>query len=167
MSQGDRAAFEQVCPLCPCLSMQCPWMSCPNLLLSGGLICACPGVSSIILAGTPRSSLPLTQIIDQACQEAEAYKDAGVVSFGFFLPMTAITQNHFCIARILNWAYSSSKASWSSLIREMLKSTSFILTQEVGLLDYKNPKDKYHLKQLKKLWFKLYNSNWVGLIKSI
>ncbi|XP_010137444.1 PREDICTED: uncharacterized protein F13E9.13, mitochondrial-like, partial [Buceros rhinoceros silvestris] len=42
------------------------------------LVCACPGVSSLILAGTPRSSLPLTQIIDQACQEAEAYKDAGV-----------------------------------------------------------------------------------------
>ncbi|KFP86206.1 hypothetical protein N310_08022, partial [Acanthisitta chloris] len=36
------------------------------------------------LAGTPRSSLPLTQIIDQACQEAETYKDAGVVSFGWF-----------------------------------------------------------------------------------
>ncbi|XP_010583378.1 PREDICTED: uncharacterized protein F13E9.13, mitochondrial-like isoform X5 [Haliaeetus leucocephalus] len=33
----------------------------------------CPGAQ-----GTPRSSLPLTQIIDQACQEAEAYKDAGV-----------------------------------------------------------------------------------------
>ncbi|KFO63169.1 hypothetical protein N302_07101, partial [Corvus brachyrhynchos] len=30
------------------------------------------------LAGTPRSSLPLSQIIDQACQEAETYKDAGV-----------------------------------------------------------------------------------------
>ncbi|XP_053843389.1 uncharacterized protein F13E9.13, mitochondrial-like isoform X2 [Vidua macroura] len=30
------------------------------------------------LPGTPRSSLPLTQIIDQACQEAEVYKDAGV-----------------------------------------------------------------------------------------
>ncbi|XP_051485627.1 uncharacterized protein F13E9.13, mitochondrial-like isoform X1 [Apus apus] len=30
------------------------------------------------LPGTPRSSFPLTQIIDQACQEAEAYKDAGV-----------------------------------------------------------------------------------------
>ncbi|XP_062460865.1 uncharacterized protein F13E9.13, mitochondrial-like [Pezoporus occidentalis] len=35
-------------------------------------------VSSITLAGTPRSSLPLTQIIDQACQEAEVYKNAGV-----------------------------------------------------------------------------------------
>ncbi|KAJ7419474.1 hypothetical protein WISP_53628 [Willisornis vidua] len=31
------------------------------------------------LPGTPRSSLPLTQIIDQACQEAEAYRDAGVL----------------------------------------------------------------------------------------
>ncbi|XP_071424018.1 uncharacterized protein F13E9.13, mitochondrial-like isoform X2 [Pithys albifrons albifrons] len=30
------------------------------------------------LPGTPRSSLPLTQIIDQACQEAEVYRDAGV-----------------------------------------------------------------------------------------
>ncbi|XP_068058679.1 uncharacterized protein F13E9.13, mitochondrial-like isoform X1 [Anomalospiza imberbis] len=30
------------------------------------------------LPGTPRSSLPLTQIIDQACLEAEVYKDAGV-----------------------------------------------------------------------------------------
>ncbi|XP_059712997.1 uncharacterized protein F13E9.13, mitochondrial-like isoform X2 [Haemorhous mexicanus] len=30
------------------------------------------------LPGTPRNSLPLTQIIDQACQEAEVYKDAGV-----------------------------------------------------------------------------------------
>ncbi|RMC09046.1 hypothetical protein DUI87_14050 [Hirundo rustica rustica] len=30
------------------------------------------------LPGTPRNSLPLTQIIDQACREAEAYKDAGV-----------------------------------------------------------------------------------------
>ncbi|XP_054152217.1 uncharacterized protein F13E9.13, mitochondrial-like isoform X1 [Melozone crissalis] len=30
------------------------------------------------LPGTPRSSLPLTQIINQACQEAEVYKDAGV-----------------------------------------------------------------------------------------
>uniref|UniRef100_A0A663M4L9 BtpA family membrane complex biogenesis protein n=1 Tax=Athene cunicularia TaxID=194338 RepID=A0A663M4L9_ATHCN len=29
-------------------------------------------------SGTPRNSLPLTQITDQACQEAEAYKDAGV-----------------------------------------------------------------------------------------
>ena len=56
-----------------------------------GLVRACPGVSSIILAGTPRSSLPLTQIIDQACREAEAYKDAGVVSFGFRLPMAAFT----------------------------------------------------------------------------
>ncbi|XP_017596322.1 PREDICTED: LOW QUALITY PROTEIN: uncharacterized protein F13E9.13, mitochondrial [Corvus brachyrhynchos] len=78
MSQGDRTAFEQVCPICPCFSMQSPWMSCPKLLLSMGLVCACPGVSSIILAGTPRSSLPLSQIIDQACQEAETYKDAGV-----------------------------------------------------------------------------------------
>lgn len=87
----DRAAFEQVCPICPCLSMQSPWMSYPKLLLSMGLVCTCPGVSSIILAGTPRSCLPLSQIIDQACQEAEVYKDAGVVSFGFFLPMRAIT----------------------------------------------------------------------------
>ncbi|XP_041314758.1 uncharacterized protein F13E9.13, mitochondrial-like isoform X1 [Pyrgilauda ruficollis] len=78
MSQGDRAAFEQICPVCPCFSVQSLWMSWPNLLLSMGLVCACPGVSSIILAGTPRSSLPLTQIIDQACQEAEVYKDAGV-----------------------------------------------------------------------------------------
>ncbi|KFW92062.1 hypothetical protein N336_10809, partial [Phalacrocorax carbo] len=30
------------------------------------------------LAGTPRNSLPLTHIIDQACQKAESYKDAGV-----------------------------------------------------------------------------------------
>ncbi|XP_010082794.1 PREDICTED: uncharacterized protein F13E9.13, mitochondrial-like, partial [Pterocles gutturalis] len=52
----------------------------PNckLLLYVVLVCACPGLSSIILAGTPRSSLLLAQIIDQACQEAEAYKDAGV-----------------------------------------------------------------------------------------
>ncbi|XP_039552385.1 uncharacterized protein F13E9.13, mitochondrial-like isoform X1 [Passer montanus] len=78
MSQGDRAACEQVCPVCPCFSVQSPWVSWPKLLLSVGLVCVCPGVSSIILAGTPRSSLPLTQIIDQACQEAEVYKDAGV-----------------------------------------------------------------------------------------
>lgn len=81
---------------------QSPWMSCPKLLLSMGLVCTCPGLSSIILAGTPRSSLPLSQIIDRACQEAEAYKDAGVVSFGFLLPVMATTQSHFCIARILN-----------------------------------------------------------------
>uniref|UniRef100_A0A674KFF5 Uncharacterized protein n=2 Tax=Emydidae TaxID=8476 RepID=A0A674KFF5_9SAUR len=30
------------------------------------------------LPGTPRSSLPLTQITDKACHEAEIYKDAGV-----------------------------------------------------------------------------------------
>ncbi|XP_039931701.1 uncharacterized protein F13E9.13, mitochondrial-like isoform X1 [Hirundo rustica] len=78
MSQGERAAFEQVCPVCPCFSVQSGWMSYPKLLLSMGLVCACPGVSSIIFAGTPRNSLPLTQIIDQACREAEAYKDAGV-----------------------------------------------------------------------------------------
>ncbi|KAM9122313.1 uncharacterized protein ACDP82_014167 isoform 2-T2 [Pangshura tecta] len=31
------------------------------------------------LPGTPQSSLPLTQITDKACHEAEIYKDAGVV----------------------------------------------------------------------------------------
>ncbi|XP_050167134.1 uncharacterized protein F13E9.13, mitochondrial-like [Myiozetetes cayanensis] len=30
------------------------------------------------LPGTPRSSLPLAQIVDQACREAEAYRDAGI-----------------------------------------------------------------------------------------
>ncbi|KGL81156.1 hypothetical protein N309_07155, partial [Tinamus guttatus] len=29
-------------------------------------------------AGTPRSSLPLAHIIDQTCQEAETYRDAGL-----------------------------------------------------------------------------------------
>lgn len=56
-------------------------------------------VNNVVLAGTPRSSLPLTQIIDQACQEAEIYKDAGVVSFGFLLPMAAFTQSCFCISQ--------------------------------------------------------------------
>ncbi|XP_074958180.1 uncharacterized protein LOC142061260 [Phalacrocorax aristotelis] len=38
-----------------------------------------PQVSSSLLSrGTPRNSLPLTHIIDQACQKAESYKDAGV-----------------------------------------------------------------------------------------
>lgn len=59
-------------------------------------------VNNVVLAGTPRSSLPLTQIIDQACQEAEIYKDAGVVSFGFLLPMAVFTQSCFCIANSLN-----------------------------------------------------------------
>ncbi|XP_067158624.1 uncharacterized protein F13E9.13, mitochondrial-like isoform X1 [Apteryx mantelli] len=35
-------------------------------------------VHAAALPGTPRSSLPLTQIVDQACQEAETYRDAGV-----------------------------------------------------------------------------------------
>ncbi|XP_074896242.1 uncharacterized protein F13E9.13, mitochondrial-like isoform X4 [Buteo buteo] len=47
--------------------------------LFGRLKAAVVGVVHVgALPGTPRSSLPLTQIIDQACQEAEAYKDAGV-----------------------------------------------------------------------------------------
>ncbi|XP_069649649.1 uncharacterized protein F13E9.13, mitochondrial isoform X1 [Haliaeetus albicilla] len=47
--------------------------------LFGQLKAAVVGVVHVgALPGTPRSSLPLTQIIDQACQEAEAYKDAGV-----------------------------------------------------------------------------------------
>ncbi|XP_064375687.1 uncharacterized protein F13E9.13, mitochondrial-like isoform X2 [Dromaius novaehollandiae] len=35
-------------------------------------------VHAAALPGTPRSSLPLAQIVDQACQEAETYRDAGV-----------------------------------------------------------------------------------------
>ncbi|XP_046755404.1 uncharacterized protein LOC415758 isoform X2 [Gallus gallus] len=47
--------------------------------LFGRLRAAVLGVVHVgALPGTPRSSLPLAQIIDQACQEAEAYKDAGV-----------------------------------------------------------------------------------------
>ncbi|KAK2545806.1 uncharacterized protein F13E9.13, mitochondrial isoform X2 [Columba livia] len=47
--------------------------------LFGRLKAAVVGVVHVgALPGTPRSSLPLTQIIDQACQEAEAYRDAGV-----------------------------------------------------------------------------------------
>ncbi|KAM9268879.1 LOW QUALITY PROTEIN: uncharacterized protein F13E9.13, mitochondrial-like [Cariama cristata] len=47
--------------------------------LFGRLKAAVIGVVHVgALPGTPRSSLPLTQIIDRACQEAEAYKDAGV-----------------------------------------------------------------------------------------
>uniref|UniRef100_A0A8B9Q6W7 Uncharacterized protein n=1 Tax=Apteryx owenii TaxID=8824 RepID=A0A8B9Q6W7_APTOW len=55
----------------------------PVVILTENLLCMvlispCTGVSSIVFAGTPRSSLPLTQIVDQACQEAETYRDAGV-----------------------------------------------------------------------------------------
>ncbi|XP_065517821.1 uncharacterized protein F13E9.13, mitochondrial-like isoform X2 [Lathamus discolor] len=47
--------------------------------LFGRLKAAVVGVVHVgALPGTPRSSLPLTQIIDQACQEAEVYKNAGV-----------------------------------------------------------------------------------------
>ncbi|KAM9374094.1 LOW QUALITY PROTEIN: uncharacterized protein F13E9.13, mitochondrial-like [Phaethornis superciliosus] len=47
--------------------------------LFGRLEAAAVGVVQVgALPGTPGSSFPLTQIIDQACQEAEAYKDAGV-----------------------------------------------------------------------------------------
>ncbi|RLV96144.1 hypothetical protein DV515_00012672 [Chloebia gouldiae] len=71
--------------------------------LFGRLAAAVVGMVHVAaLPGTPRSSLPLTQIIDQARQEAEVYEDAALVSFGFFLLMMTITQNHFCIARILN-----------------------------------------------------------------
>ncbi|XP_054025900.1 uncharacterized protein F13E9.13, mitochondrial isoform X1 [Dryobates pubescens] len=52
--------------------MRLPW-------LFGRLKAAVVGVVHVgALPGTPRSSLPMTQIIDQACQEAETYKDAGV-----------------------------------------------------------------------------------------
>ncbi|KAM6380541.1 uncharacterized protein F13E9.13, mitochondrial-like isoform 1-T2 [Pluvialis apricaria] len=45
----------------------------------GRLKAAVVGVVHVgALPGTPRSSLPMAQIIDQACQEAAAYKDAGV-----------------------------------------------------------------------------------------
>uniref|UniRef100_A0A8B9ZUG8 Uncharacterized protein n=1 Tax=Anas zonorhyncha TaxID=75864 RepID=A0A8B9ZUG8_9AVES len=54
-----------------------PGMGRPRLF--GRLRAAVLGVVHVAaLPGTPRSSLPLTQIIDQACQEAEIYKDAGV-----------------------------------------------------------------------------------------
>ncbi|XP_074439128.1 uncharacterized protein F13E9.13, mitochondrial-like isoform X1 [Larus michahellis] len=47
--------------------------------LFGRLKAAVVGVVHVgALPGTPRSSLPLTQIIDEACQEASGYKDAGV-----------------------------------------------------------------------------------------
>ncbi|XP_014798019.1 PREDICTED: uncharacterized protein F13E9.13, mitochondrial-like isoform X2 [Calidris pugnax] len=47
--------------------------------LFGRLKAAVVGVVHVgALPGTPRSCLPLTQIIDQACQEAATYKDAGV-----------------------------------------------------------------------------------------
>lgn len=66
------------------------------------MVCLCTGVNGTVVAGTPRSSLPLAQIIDQACQEAEAYKDAGVVSPGFPLPMAVLTQSCFCVPSGLN-----------------------------------------------------------------
>lgn len=40
--------LDKICPICLC--MLSPWTSYPKLLLSIDLICACPGVSSIILA---------------------------------------------------------------------------------------------------------------------
>lgn len=66
------------------------------------MVCLGTGVNGTVVAGTPRSSLPLAQIIDQACQEAEAYKDAGVVSPGFLLPVAAFTLSCFRVPGGLN-----------------------------------------------------------------
>lgn len=70
-----------------------------------------------VSAGSPLSQMKISQIIEQACQEAEVYRDAGIVSVNIFVLVCQVWVGHHLLwSPFISGRFDGGEHAWHPVL---------------------------------------------------